>query len=99
MVQGREASLHQPGSGQQMEERDGRIPDVNSQSVDDKDSQSWGAEPARAHKPVWAAQECCLLVEKGRCRAGTPGGFAEVDVGILCPAPESAPHPSRFSGE
>ena len=32
--------LHQPGSGQQMEERDGRIPDINSQSVDDKDSQS-----------------------------------------------------------
>ena len=32
--------LHQPGSGQQMEERDGRIPDTNSQSVDDKDSQS-----------------------------------------------------------
>ena len=44
MVQGREASLHHPGSGQQMEERDGRVPDINSQSVDDKDSQPWGGQ-------------------------------------------------------
>ena len=28
------------------------------------------AELARTHKPMWAAQECCLLVKRGLRRAG-----------------------------
>lgn len=91
MVLGREASLRQSLSISQalvnrwrskMEEFQTLIPKVWMT----KTASPRGAELARAHKPMWAAQECCLLVERGLRGPSTPGRLCRSSCGhfLLC---------------
>lgn len=89
MVLGREASLHQNLSISQalvnrwrseMEEFQTLIPKVWMT----KTASPRGAELARAHKPMWAAQECCLLVERGLRGPSTLGRLCRSGHFLLC---------------
>lgn len=95
-VQGREASLHQPGSFPKMQEGDGRIQTLIPKVWMTKTASPGGRAGQDPQARVWAAQEC-LCGEVGTVQSWHPRVFCRSRCGHSLPCPESAPQSRCFS--